>query len=106
MGEINTSPYSPGIFNSLVVGHSALTPGGCRSLSSGVVAPEEHVLTVAGTTFVNFDAGECVALSGCSQCTDVRAGSAVRAEGLAFVNSPNKVRATHVDTFITTSVLA
>lgn len=56
-----------------------------------MVAPEEHVLTVAGTTFVNFAGGQCVALSGCSQCTNIRAGSSVRVEGLTFVNSPNKV---------------
>ncbi|XP_047483519.1 fibrocystin-L-like isoform X2 [Penaeus chinensis] len=82
----------PGVFNSLVVGRSALSPGDCKRPSSGVVAPEEHVLTVAGTTFVNFAGGQCVALSGCSQCTNIRAGSSVRVEGLTFINSPNKIR--------------
>ncbi|XP_064089363.1 fibrocystin-L-like [Macrobrachium nipponense] len=82
----------PGIFDSLVIGHSALSPGGCGDETSGIIAPKQNIFSIADTKFVNFDTGKCSALSGCSQCKFRQGGFQVQVKGLTFENSPNKMR--------------
>ncbi|KAK3879633.1 hypothetical protein Pcinc_015818 [Petrolisthes cinctipes] len=82
----------PGIFNSLVVGWSALTPEGCTDQTSGIVAPKQSIFSIANTTFVNYNTGMCTALSGCSQCKPRQGGFTVQVTGLTFDNSPNKLK--------------
>ncbi|XP_068250285.1 fibrocystin-L-like [Palaemon carinicauda] len=82
----------PGIFNSLVIGHSALSPGGCGDETSGIIAPKMKIFSIADTKFVNFDTGMCSALSGCSQCKFRQGGFSMQTKGLTFENSPNKMR--------------
>ncbi|XP_045124918.1 fibrocystin-L-like [Portunus trituberculatus] len=82
----------PGIFNSLVVGHSALSSGSCSDEASGIIAPKQYLFSISDVTFVNFDTGTCSALSGCSQCKVFQGGFQVQVKGLSFDNSPNKLR--------------
>ncbi|XP_063855726.1 fibrocystin-L-like isoform X2 [Scylla paramamosain] len=81
---------SPGIFNSLVVCHSALNSSACTSGTSGIVAPKTQIFSISNVTFVNFDEGGSAALSGCSQCRNYQGGYRAQVKGLAFENSPNK----------------
>ncbi|XP_063856678.1 fibrocystin-L-like isoform X4 [Scylla paramamosain] len=83
---------SPGIFNSLVVCHSALNSSACTSGTSGIVAPKTQIFSISNVTFVNFDEGGSAALSGCSQCRNYQGGYRAQVKGLAFENSPNKIR--------------
>ncbi|XP_063862994.1 uncharacterized protein LOC135102139 [Scylla paramamosain] len=83
---------SPGIFNSLVVCHSALNSSACTSGTSAIVAPKTQIFSISNVTFVNFDEGGSAALSGCSQCRNYQGGYRAQVKGLAFENSPNKIR--------------
>ncbi|XP_063605340.1 fibrocystin-L-like [Penaeus indicus] len=82
----------PGVFNSVIVGHSALTPEGCGDATSGIIAPKKAVFSIADTEFYNFDTNKCTALSGCSQCKVFQGGYQAQVKGLTFVNSPNKLK--------------
>ncbi|ROT65416.1 putative fibrocystin-L [Penaeus vannamei] len=82
----------PGVFNSVIIGHSALTPEGCGDATSGIIAPKKSVFSIADTEFYNFDTNKCTALSGCSQCKVFQGGYQVQVKGLTFVNSPNKLK--------------
>ncbi|XP_068236296.1 fibrocystin-L-like [Palaemon carinicauda] len=82
----------PGIFNSLLVGHSQLSPEGCGADTSGIIAPKQYIFSISNTTFVNYDAGTCAALSGCSQCKEFQGGYRVQVKELVFENSPNKLK--------------
>ncbi|XP_066939677.1 fibrocystin-L-like [Macrobrachium rosenbergii] len=82
----------PGIFNSLVVGHSQLSPEGCSGDTSGIIAPKQYIFSISNTTFVNFDSGSCAALSGCSQCKPFQGGFRVQVKELVFENAPNKLK--------------
>ena len=79
-----------GIFDSLLIGHSALTPeNSCEG--SGIIAPKQYMFNIKNTTFVNYDTTPCAAISGCSQCKERQGGFPVQSTGLTFDNSPNKV---------------
>ncbi|KAK4312053.1 hypothetical protein Pmani_016482 [Petrolisthes manimaculis] len=82
----------PGIFNSLLVGWSALTPEGCSDKTSGIITPKQSIFNIANTTFVNYNNGQCTALSGCSQCKPRQGGFTVQVKDLTFDNSPNKLK--------------
>ncbi|XP_066939673.1 fibrocystin-L-like [Macrobrachium rosenbergii] len=82
----------PGVFDSLLVGHSQLSPEGCTGSTSGIIAPKKYIFSISNTTFVNFDQGTCTALSGCSQCKPLQGGYRVQVKELAFDNSPNKLK--------------
>ncbi|XP_068231985.1 fibrocystin-L-like [Palaemon carinicauda] len=80
-----------GVFDSLVVGYTELTPEGCSVGMHGIVAPKQEAFNIKNVTFVNYDEGNCSALSGCSQCKKNQGGYRAQVKELAFENSPNKL---------------
>ena len=97
MTELSTKFGSDqgGVFDSLIIGHSALSNGQCHEPNgAGILGPAKELFNIYNTTFVNFDNQECSALAGCSQCegfADNSGGYATQLEALTFINSPNKV---------------
>uniref|UniRef100_A0A8C0G053 PKHD1 ciliary IPT domain containing fibrocystin/polyductin n=1 Tax=Chelonoidis abingdonii TaxID=106734 RepID=A0A8C0G053_CHEAB len=76
------------VANSLLIGHLGQKDSSC--MSSGLKTPQRHELLVSNTSFMNFDISTCAAISTCSGCYQGQGGFTVRAERLAFLNSPNQ----------------
>ncbi|XP_074982450.1 fibrocystin isoform X2 [Caretta caretta] len=76
------------IANSLLLGHLGQKDSSC--MSAGLKTPQRHELLVSSTSFMNFDISTCTAISTCSGCYQGQGGFTVRAERLAFLNSPNQ----------------
>ncbi|XP_076030840.1 fibrocystin-L-like [Oratosquilla oratoria] len=87
----NFGSEGPGLFNSHIVGYSALSPEGCGA-GSGVITPKKTIFSMSNVTFVNFDNGSCAAISGCSQCKPFNGGYRVLSEGLNFINADQKIK--------------
>uniref|UniRef100_A0A674ISS1 PKHD1 ciliary IPT domain containing fibrocystin/polyductin n=1 Tax=Terrapene triunguis TaxID=2587831 RepID=A0A674ISS1_9SAUR len=76
------------VANSLLLGHLGQKDSSC--MSAGLKTPQRHELLVSNTSFMNFDISTCTAISTCSGCYQGQGGFTVRAEQLAFLNSPNQ----------------
>ena len=89
-------PYGddgPGIFNSIIVGHSQisdLTEGKNESCTPAGIRITDNGYTIKDTKFFNFDREDCHAMSMRLEAPNGTA-TAARVENLEFVNSPNKV---------------
>ena len=88
------------IADSLMVGHSKLREIGSYQLLigsnrlctvNGVLLPFSTRLTVANTTFVNFNESDCQAFGTCAHCKLFDGAAIVRTRQLAFDNVINKV---------------
>ena len=89
----------PMIKDSLIVGHSQVSEGLPREIStnrnctaSGLMLPKSSKLTISNVTLVNFDRDECVALEACAHCKIFQGGWTVKFEKMKFVNSPRRSR--------------
>ncbi|XP_075779458.1 fibrocystin isoform X4 [Pelodiscus sinensis] len=87
--DIVESLGNSSVVNSFLLGHLGQKDGSC--MSAGLKTPKRHELLVSNTTFMNFDISTCTAISTCSGCHQGQGGFTVRAEQLAFLNSPNQV---------------
>ncbi|XP_074847514.1 fibrocystin isoform X4 [Carettochelys insculpta] len=87
--DIVESLGNTSVANSLLLGYLGEKDGNC--MSAGLKTPKRHELLVSNTTFMNFDISTCVAISTCSGCFQGQGGFTVRAEQLAFLNSPNQL---------------
>ncbi|XP_044864776.1 fibrocystin [Mauremys mutica] len=76
------------VANSLLLGHLGQKDSSC--MSAGLKTPQRHELLVSNTSFMNFDISTCTAIRTCSGCYQGQGGFTVRAERLAFLNSPNQ----------------
>ena len=89
-------PYGdggPGIFNSIIVGHSEisdLTEGKSEACTPAGIRITDNGYTIKDTTFYNFDRENCHAMSMRLE-EPFATATAVRIENVAFENSPNKV---------------
>ena len=89
----------PMIKDSLIVGHSKVSEGLPREIStnrdctaSGLMLPKSSKLTISNVTFVNFDRDQCVALEACAHCKIFQGGWTVKFEKIQFINSPRRSR--------------
>uniref|UniRef100_A0A8C8SGU1 PKHD1 ciliary IPT domain containing fibrocystin/polyductin n=1 Tax=Pelusios castaneus TaxID=367368 RepID=A0A8C8SGU1_9SAUR len=87
--DIVESLGNTSITNSLLLGHVGQKDSSC--MSAGLKTPKRHELSVSNTAFINFNISTCTAISTCSGCCQGQGGFTVRAEQLAFLNSPNQV---------------
>ncbi|XP_067401067.1 fibrocystin isoform X2 [Emydura macquarii macquarii] len=87
--DIVESLGNTSIANSLLLGH--LGQKGSNCMSAGLKTPKRQELFISNTTFMNFDISTCSAISTCSGCYQGQGGFTVKAEQLAFLNSPNQV---------------
>ena len=96
----DSSPWGgPMIKDSLIVGHSKVSEGLPREIStnrnctaSGLMLPKTSKLTVSNVTMVNFDRDECVAFEACAHCKIFQGGWTVKFEKMKFINSPRRSR--------------
>uniref|UniRef100_A0A8C3TE47 PKHD1 ciliary IPT domain containing fibrocystin/polyductin n=1 Tax=Chelydra serpentina TaxID=8475 RepID=A0A8C3TE47_CHESE len=86
--DIVESLGNTSVANSLLLGHLGQKDSSC--MSAGLKTPQRHELLVSNTSFLNFDIGTCIAICTCSGCYQGQGGFTVRAERLAFLNSPNQ----------------
>jgi hypothetical protein len=89
----------PMIKDSLIVGHSKVSEGLPRDIStnrnctaSGLMLPKSSKLTVSNVTLVNFDRDECVAFEACAHCKIFQGGWTVKFEKITFIDSPRRSR--------------
>jgi hypothetical protein len=89
----------PMIKDSLIVGHSKVSEGLPREIStnrnctaSGLMLPKSSKLTVSNVTLVNFDRDECVAFEACAHCKIFQGGWTVKFEKITFIDSPRRSR--------------
>ena len=89
----------PMIKDSLIVGHSLVSEGLPRRIStnrncteSGLKLPKSSKLTVSNVTMVNFDHEHCVTMEACAHCKIFQGGWMVKFEKMKFINSPRRAR--------------
>ncbi|XP_035178129.1 fibrocystin isoform X2 [Oxyura jamaicensis] len=87
--DIVESLGNTSVANSFLIGHIGQKDGTC--MSAGLKTPRRYQLFISNTEFRNFDMNTCTAIRTCSGCYQGQGGFTVRAERLAFTNSPFQV---------------